>query len=87
MNTQPLVSLLVSGFVCGLAVSSAQSANQRVVFEGTTSEQKWDLKELNQDLPSDWTGYSFLVLELKASSPQRFSLVLHSAETPRLLGA
>jgi hypothetical protein len=80
MNTQPFVSLAVSVFVYGLAVSSAQSASQRVVFEGATSEQKWNLKELNPDLPADWTGYNFLVLELKASSPQRFSLVLHSAD-------
>jgi hypothetical protein len=51
---------------------------QRVVFEGATSEQKWMLKDLDPALPSDWTGYNFLVLEMKASSPQRFELVFHS---------
>jgi hypothetical protein len=37
-------------------------------------EHKWTLKELNPDLPSDWSPYEFLVLELKASSPERFEL-------------
>jgi len=54
---------------------------QRVVFEGSgTSEKKWALKELDASLPSDWTGYEFLVLEMKASSPQRFELILYSGE-------
>jgi hypothetical protein len=52
---------------------------QRVVFEGAESEQKWALKDLNPDLPSNWTGYGFLVLEMRASSPQRFFLTLYSS--------
>ncbi len=50
----------------------------RVVFEGRESTHKWTLKELNPDLPSDWTGYNYLVLEIRASSPQRFALTLYS---------
>jgi hypothetical protein len=53
---------------------------QRVTFEGATSEQKWPLKEIDPSLPSDWTGFNFLVLEMKASSPQRFELILYSGE-------
>jgi hypothetical protein len=59
---------------------AAVPATPRVVFEGANSEHKWALKELNPDLPSDWTGYNYLVLELKASSPQRFSLSLFGGE-------
>ncbi len=58
----------------------ASAAPQRVVFEGAEPEHKWALKELNPDLPSDWTGYDFLVLELKASSPQRFFLTFYSRD-------
>lgn len=58
----------------------AFAAPQRVTFEGTESEHKWALKELNPELPSDWTGYDYLVLEMKASSPQRFWLILHGGE-------
>jgi hypothetical protein len=58
----------------------ASLVSRRVVFEGPSLEQKWSLKELGSELPSDWTGYNYLVLELKASSPQRFSLAFHSGE-------
>lgn len=62
-----------------LPMFAAAAMPQRVVFEGAgTSEQKWVLKDIDPQLPSDWTGYNFLVLEMKASSPQRFELVLYS---------
>ena len=80
VRLQRFLWFLVSSCLLGLMGSTAQSASQRVVFEGATSEHKWDLKELNPDLPADWTGYDYLVLELKASSPQRFSLALFSGE-------
>ena len=56
------------------------AAAQRMMFQGTELERYWTLKELAPELPSDWTGYNYLVLELKASSPQRFSLNLKSSE-------
>ena len=62
------------------AVGLASAAPQRVVFEGATSEHKWALKELDPNLSPDWTGYNFLVLEMKASSPQRFFLTFYSGE-------
>ncbi len=40
----------------------------------STSSFTWGLKEVAPDLPSDWSDYNFLVLEMKASSPQRFSI-------------
>jgi hypothetical protein len=61
-------------------ILSAWAAPQRVVFDGAESEHKWTLKELNPDLPSDWTPYDYLVLELKASSPQRFWLTFYSGD-------
>jgi len=60
------------------AVSQAAAAPPvHVEFDGAQSEHKWALKDLNPDLPSDWTGFNYLVLELKASSPQRFNLNLY----------
>ncbi|MBI1896468.1 MAG: hypothetical protein HYZ57_21120 [Acidobacteria bacterium] len=58
----------------------AFAAPRRVVFEGPESEHKWTLKDLNPELPSDWTRYDYLVLELRASSPQRFWLTLYSSD-------
>lgn len=69
--------LLFAAFAA-LAVS-LRGAPQRVTFEGAESEHKWALKELNPDLPTDWTPYDYLVLEMRASSPQRFWLTLYSA--------
>ena len=50
------------------------------MFTGAKSERTWTLKELNAELPSDWTGYEFLVLEFKASSSQRFELGLETGK-------
>ena len=35
------------------------------------------------DWPSDWSDYKFLVLELKTTTPQRFSIYLYTADGPR----
>jgi len=51
----------------------------KITFEGRVSEHKWSLEQLAPQWPSDWSGYEFLVIEMKASSPQRFSWWLHTA--------
>lgn len=80
MNIERVVSAIgwVFSVVVVLLTWPAAAAPQRVVFEGAGSEHRWDLKDLNPELPSDWRGHDYLVLEMKASSPQRFSLALHS---------
>jgi hypothetical protein len=71
---------MVRYLMVAAAAVLAAAAPQRVVFEGAESEHKWTLKELNPSLPADWTGYDFLVLELKASSPQRFFLTFYGGD-------
>ena len=61
----------------------ARVPEPKVVFDGVKSEHKWTLKELNPDWPADWSDYNYLVLELKASTPQRFSLMVYTANGPR----
>lgn len=73
--------LLSAAIIVALALPPAMAAPQRVVFEGTESTHKWTLKQLNPDLPSDWTPYNFLILELRAQTPQRFWLTLYSGAT------
>ena len=63
-----------------LVVPTVAGAPQHVVFSGPVSEHKWALKELNPNFPSDWSGYDFLVLEMKASVPQRFELKAYTAD-------
>lgn len=38
------------------------------------------MKELDPELPSDWSGYDFLVLEFRATSSQRFELGLKTPD-------
>ena len=54
-----------------------------VTFEGRLSEHKWPLGELDRDLPTDWSAYEYLVLEMRTSTPQRFALWLYTADGPR----
>ena len=73
--------LLSIVFTVGFFIAFAQVALPvQTTFTGTKSEHTWPLAELNSNLPADWTGCEFLVVEFKASSSQRFDLGL---ETPR----
>ena len=47
-----------------------------VQFDSTkeVSGQKFALKDLNSDLPADWDGYNYVVVEFKSSTAQRFQL-------------
>ena len=53
---------------------------RKLTFDGTLSEIKLVVKDLNPALPSDWTGYTHLVMEMRTSSPQRFSLWLYRSD-------
>jgi hypothetical protein len=66
-----------------LALAAAQAEPRRAVFEKAGGEQVWPLKDWNAELPADWSGYRFLALELRLSSPQRFDLRIHNANGVR----
>ena len=65
------------------AAGFARGETRRAVFEGAGTETVWRIQDLNPDLPSDWSGFGFLVLELRISSPQRFELRVHDAQGVR----
>jgi len=71
-------------FVAGVGFT-ARAETLRVVFEGASPEHKWVLKDLDPNLPSDWSIYEFLTLELKSSTSQRFELRIHTAGGVRRL--
>src|ERR1035438_4856916 len=56
-----------------------------LMHEFPVSEHKWPLRDLNPDLPSDWSPFKFLVMEVKASTAQRFLLRLYTADGMRAL--
>jgi len=68
---------MVVGVLAAAEFASGQS--RRAVFEGAGKEVAWPLKDFDASLPSDWSGYQYLVMELRLSSPQRFDLRIHDA--------
>lgn len=56
-----------------------------VAFTGKSHEQKWAVKELNPDLPADWSDYGFLTFDFRASSTQRFHVSLYDTGGVRRL--
>lgn len=78
--------ILVALLVLGTTAPAPQSDKTvKAVFTEVRYQKAWTLAELDPGLPSDWSGFDFLVLEMKASSPQRFSLWIHTAEGKRRL--
>ncbi len=71
-----IVQLLLTSHISAMEPKS-------VTFQGRISEHKWPLKELDSDLPADWSGYEYLVLEMRTSTPQRFALWLYTTDGPR----
>jgi len=72
-------------FLFLLAGCTAKTEPVKVSFEGKISEKKWAIKELNPELPSDWSSFGFLTFELKSSTTQRFDLKLYDTSGVRRL--
>gem|GEM_PF-215371 len=53
------------------------------VFTPERREVKWALEELGADLPADWSGYNFLVIEFRASSAAPIEVRLCTSEGMR----
>lgn len=56
---------------------------RELVFEGVLCEHRLALKDIDPAMPSDWTGYTHLVIEMRTTSPQRFALWAYTADGPR----
>ncbi|MBC7913818.1 MAG: hypothetical protein H7Y07_06805 [Pyrinomonadaceae bacterium] len=62
------------------SVAAQAQETRKLTFDGVLSEQKLTLKELSSSLPSDWSGYTHLVMDVRTSSPQRFSIWLYRTD-------
>ncbi len=56
-----------------------------VKFEDTLAEKRWAIKDLNPELPSDWSSFGFLTFDMNSTTTQRFDLLLYDAEGTRRL--
>ncbi len=81
MSGAAVLVLLARLFSAGTVLALDQPL--QVTFQGRVSEHKWTLEQLDPQWPSDWSPYEYLVLEMRASSPQRFSLWIHTADGKR----
>ncbi len=70
--------ILTVSIVAALAAPWAREP-ARATFTPAAPEHTFALSELGAQLPSDWTPYDFLVMELKASSSQRFELGIETS--------
>jgi hypothetical protein len=74
----------VSSLLTLLALAGpAGGETRRAEFQGAGSEQTWPLKDLDANLPADWSSAKFLILEMRLSSPQRFDLRIQNANGVR----
>lgn len=79
-------SLATRGMLLSLLFTSALLALDEpvlVTFDGAVSEHKWWLDEIDPSWPSDWSDYDYLVVEMKASSPQRLAVWIHTVDGKR----
>lgn len=74
-------------FFLVLFTASCSEKNESIIvnFEGNYSLKKWPLKELNADLPADWSESRYLTFELNSSTTQRFELRLYDKSGTRVL--
>jgi hypothetical protein len=71
--------------LCLFAGCTSKKEPVTVNFEGKSYEKKWALKELNEELPADWSGYEFLSFDMRSTTTQRFDLKLYDSSGVRRL--
>jgi hypothetical protein len=72
-----LISLLL---ILSFSVTTFSQEVKKLTFDGTVSETRLTLKDFNPTLPSDWSAYTHLVMDVRTTSPQRFSIWLYRTD-------
>lgn len=85
MVMKPGIIITLISFLFLLSACQSNRESYVVQFTGELSEHKWAFKDLDADLPSDWSSYNYLTLELNASSTQRFLLKIFDRQGIRLI--
>ncbi|MDE7127353.1 MAG: hypothetical protein K2O58_05610, partial [Bacteroidales bacterium] len=71
------IKIMAAAAILAAAVSCGpRQENFKIHFDGSRemSGAKFALADINPDLPLDWDGYGYVVLEYKISTSQRFQL-------------
>ncbi|MBK7711855.1 MAG: hypothetical protein IPJ37_13525 [Bacteroidales bacterium] len=80
-----IILKLLTLFVLFLSGCSGNEQQIRVKFDGSYPEKRWSIKELNPDMPSDWSGSRFITFEFNSSTTHRFDLNIYDAGGVRSL--
>ena len=83
LRCQKLASALVAGLLLVAPYVRAADEPRKLSFDGVLCERRLTLGEIDPSMPSDWSGYTHLVMEMRTSSPQRFALWVYTADGPR----
>ena len=83
MKPSLYTSLVLSVFL--IASCNSNENSHFVRFEGEAYGQRWAVKDLNPELPADWSDYGYLTFDMNASSAQRFNIDLYDAQGRRTL--
>jgi hypothetical protein len=75
------VAIILIAMLSLATLTRAADEPRKLAFEGVLSEHRMTIKDL--DLPSDWTGFTHLVMEMKPSTPQRFALWVYTQDGPK----
>lgn len=59
--------------------AQAQQKPLVAVLDSASKAQQWPLRRIDPSLPKDWTGYNYLVLQMRVSSPEGFDLNIFDA--------
>jgi hypothetical protein len=78
-----LINLTAIIFFTVLASCIGGEKSFTAKFDGAVPGYKWALKDINPDLPSDWSTHEYLTFDLRATSTQRFDLWLYDREGER----
>lgn len=79
-------NILIFLAIISLASCKPKPPEPKVVkFEGKQFEQKWAVKDLNRDIPADWSSFQYLTFEMKSSTTQKFDLKLFDSAGVRRL--
>src|SRR5580658_1492696 len=80
MRTQSRAIAILLVAIC----ASARAGDVRkLVFDGVICERKIYLKDLGPDFTPDWSEDSYLVMEMRTSTPHRFALWIYTDDGPR----
>jgi hypothetical protein len=72
-KTLYVVNICIVAYISCIMPASAQKSI-KIQFDSSkeVSGKKFAIQDITPGIPANWDGYNFVVLELKASTPQRF---------------